>query len=63
MSKYKRYSGKTKCMYFMIKDEKKIDRYMTICGFLIYFFFEFGLKSALDSYFCKMLYRRCLTVF
>ena len=38
MSKYKRYSGKTKCMYFMIKDEKKIDKYMTICGFLIFFF-------------------------
>ena len=29
MSIYKRCSDKTKCMYFMIKDEKK-DKYMTI---------------------------------
>ena len=27
---YKRYSDKTKCMYFMIKYEKKIHRYMKI---------------------------------
>ena len=27
---YKRYSVKTKCMYFMIRDEKKIDKYTTI---------------------------------
>ena len=27
---YKRYSDKTKCMYFMIKDEKVFDKYMTI---------------------------------
>ena len=27
---YKRYSDKTKCMYFMIKDEKKINKYMAI---------------------------------
>ena len=26
----KRYSDKTKCMYFMIKDEKILDKYMTI---------------------------------
>ena len=25
MSIYERYSDKTKCMYFMIKDEKKLD--------------------------------------
>ena len=30
MSIYKRYSDKTKCMYLMLKDEKKIDKYMTI---------------------------------
>ena len=30
MSMYKRYSDKTKCMYFMIKYEKKIHRYMKI---------------------------------
>ena len=30
MSIYKRYSGKTKCMYFMIKDENIFDKYMTI---------------------------------
>ena len=29
MSIYKRYSDKTKCMYFMIKDEKMFDKYMT----------------------------------
>ena len=29
MSIYKRYSVKTKYMYFMIKYEKKIDKYMT----------------------------------
>ena len=28
---YKRYSDMTKCMYFMIKDEKKIHRHMAIC--------------------------------
>ena len=28
---YKRYSDMTKCMYFMIKDEKKFHRYMAIC--------------------------------
>ena len=27
---YKRYSDKTKCTYFMIKDEKKIDKNVTI---------------------------------
>ena len=27
---YKRYSDKTRCMYFMIKDEKVFDKYMTI---------------------------------
>ena len=27
---YKGYSDKTKCMYFMIKDEKEIDKYMII---------------------------------
>ena len=32
MSIYKRYSGKTKCTYFMIKIEKKIDKYMRIWG-------------------------------
>ena len=30
MSIYKRYSYKTKCMYFMKKDEFFFDRYMTI---------------------------------
>ena len=30
MSIYKRYSDKTKCMYFMIRDEKIFDKYMTI---------------------------------
>ena len=30
MSIYKRYSDKTKCMYFMIKDDKSFDKYMTI---------------------------------
>ena len=30
MSIYKRYSDKTKCMYFMIKDEKIFDKCMTI---------------------------------
>ena len=30
MSIYKRYSDKTKCMYFMIKNEKFIDKFMTI---------------------------------
>ena len=30
MSIYKRYSDKTKCMYFMIKDAKNFDKYMTI---------------------------------
>ena len=30
MSRYKRYSDKTKCMYFMIKDEKVFNKYMTI---------------------------------
>ena len=29
ISIYKRYSDKTKYMHFMIKDEKKIDKYMT----------------------------------
>ena len=28
----KRYSDKTKCMYFMIKDEKYFNKYMTIWG-------------------------------
>ena len=32
MSIYKRYSGKTKCTYFMIKIEKNIDKYMRIWG-------------------------------
>ena len=27
---YKRYSDKTKCMYFMIKDEKTNDKHLTI---------------------------------
>ena len=27
---YKRYSVKTKCMYFMIKDEKNFDKYSII---------------------------------
>ena len=30
MSIHKRYSDKTKCMYFMIKDEKYFDKCMTI---------------------------------
>ena len=30
MSIYKRYSDKTKCMYFMIKDEKIFDKHITI---------------------------------
>ena len=30
MSIYKRYSDKTKCMYFIIKNEKFIDKFMTI---------------------------------
>ena len=30
MSIYKRYFDKTKCMYFMIKDENFFDKYMTI---------------------------------
>ena len=30
MSIYKRCSDKTKCMYFLIKDEKMFDKYMTI---------------------------------
>ena len=30
MSKYKRYADKTKCMYFMIKDESLFDNYLTI---------------------------------
>ena len=30
ISIYKRYSDKTKCMCFMIKDEKNFDKYMTI---------------------------------
>ena len=30
MSIYKRYFDKTKCMYFMIKDEKFFDKYMKI---------------------------------
>ena len=30
MSMYKIYSDKAKRMYFMINDEKKIDKYMTI---------------------------------
>ena len=30
MSIYKRYSDKTKCMYFMTKDDKSFDKYMTI---------------------------------
>ena len=32
MSIYKRYSHKTKCMYFMTKDKKLFDKYMTIWG-------------------------------
>ena len=28
MSIYKRYFDKTKCMYFMIKDEQKLTNYM-----------------------------------
>ena len=30
MSIYKRYIDKTKCMYFMIKDENNFDKYMKI---------------------------------
>ena len=30
ISMYKRYSNKTKCMHFMIKDEKHLDKYMII---------------------------------
>ena len=30
MNIYKRYSDTTKCLYFMIKDEKKIDKFITI---------------------------------
>ena len=30
ISIYKIYFDKTKCIYFMIKDEKKLDKYMTI---------------------------------
>ena len=30
MNIYKRYYGKTKCINFMIKDEKIVDKYMTI---------------------------------
>ena len=30
MSIYKIYSGKTKCMYFMIKDEQVFHKYMTV---------------------------------
>ena len=30
MNIYKRYSDTTKCMYFMIKDEKKFDKFITI---------------------------------
>ena len=30
MSIYKKYSDKTKCMYFMIKGETFFDKYMTI---------------------------------
>ena len=30
MSTYKRYSDKTKYMYFMIEDKKNFDKYMTI---------------------------------
>ena len=30
MSIYKRYSNKTKCMYFMIKGKKNFDKYTTI---------------------------------
>ena len=30
MNIYKRYSDKTKCMYFMIKDENFFDKYITI---------------------------------
>ena len=30
MSVYKRYFDKTKCMYFMIKDENFFDKYINI---------------------------------
>ena len=30
MSIYKRHSDKTKCVYSMIKNEKKFDKYMTV---------------------------------
>ena len=30
MSIYKRYSDKSKCMYFLTKDEKMFDKYMRI---------------------------------
>ena len=30
MSIYKRYFDKTKCMYFMMKDKKKFDKYMAV---------------------------------
>ena len=29
MSTYKRYSDKTRCMYFTIENEKNVDKYMT----------------------------------
>ena len=32
MSIYKRYSDKTKCMYFMVKEENIFDKCMTIWG-------------------------------
>ena len=32
ISIYKRYSDKTKCIYFMIKDEKYFDKYRKILG-------------------------------
>ena len=32
MSIFKRHSDKTKCMYFMIKDEKILDKYMIKFG-------------------------------
>ena len=29
---YKRYSDQSKCIYFMIKDEKRLNKYITIRG-------------------------------
>ena len=36
MSIYKIYSYKTKCIYFMKKDEQSFDKYMTVWEILSY---------------------------